>query len=87
MVRSDIIPQNGTWRETEHPPKSSGGVEQNRPSTHEMISFRRTSEVNRVLSRLTRSLGSGALEAIACSDVDPEGALGETPREHNQGDD
>ncbi|MDE0132815.1 MAG: hypothetical protein OXQ32_11205 [bacterium] len=43
--------------------------------------------MNRVLSRLTRSLGSGALEAIACSDVDPEGALGETPREHNQGDD
>ncbi|MDE0120693.1 MAG: hypothetical protein OXS33_03050 [bacterium] len=45
------------------------------------------SEVNGVSSRLTRSLGSGALEAMARSDVDPDRAIGETPGEHNQGDD
>ena len=44
------------------------------------------SEVSRVLFRFTRSVGSGAPEAIACSDANPDGAVGETPGEHNQGD-
>ena len=44
------------------------------------------SEVNGVTSRLTRPLGSGTLEAIACSAPDPDSAIGETPREHNQGE-
>ena len=45
------------------------------------------SEVSRVTSRFTRSVGSGAPEAIACSDTNPDGAVGETPGEPNQGDD
>lgn len=47
----------------------------------------RMSEVSRVIFRSTRSVGSGTPEAIACSDANPDGAVGETPGEHNQGDD